>query len=428
MLIGHGLSIFEVLPDEAMGGYVDRGGGVEGIHDELEVHAVTFRDQDRSFALVVADLVCVNVDVVAAVRHAVAATHGIEACWVAATHTHAGPETGCRPGGASTPPTVSARLVQTASNAVGRALATEAEATLSLSRSQIPGVAGRRAYDATDSLLPVDALAIHSPAGLVGVLVMSPIHPTVQGSSNRLCSADLNGAIRRALTTRLAAGGRAPWVTVATGAAGDISTRHTRRARTWEEIDRLGGLLADALARQLDDPTNRATAAPQSGLSTPHAATIELRPKLRSGALTSSPAQNSATAAGRNSLTYQQGLQIAAEIIAGARGTPYSVQLQAVRIGGIDLLAVPAELFLSLGEDIRAAAPSPNEFALIGYANGYLGYLPNRAAFTDPAYEVLASPVEPGSGETFVQAAVELLDSSRAHHAHHQPRQENDGY
>ena len=50
---------------------------------------------------------------------------------------------------------------------------------------------------------------------------------------------------------------------------------------------------------------------------------------------------------------------------------------------------------------------------LVGYANGYAGYLPTRAAFGEatahpdrPAYEVLISQVAPGEPERALASAL----------------------
>ena len=46
---------------------------------------------------------------------------------------------------------------------------------------------------------------------------------------------------------------------------------------------------------------------------------------------------------------------------------------------------------------------------LLGYTNGYVGYIPSRAAYADMDYEVLMSPFAPGSGERLANALRMLL-------------------
>ncbi|RIQ17202.1 hypothetical protein DY240_22520, partial [Jiangella rhizosphaerae] len=241
MRIGHGAQLFEVVPGEPMGGYADRSHGVGGVLDPLEVHVVTFAACRHRFALVVADLICVNTDIAERVRAALREVR-IDACWVAATHTHAGPEAGCSPGGEPTPPEVARRLLAAAVGAAKAAIADEQEARLTSTRAHIAALAGRRTAGAPEDLdIPVDALVVTTARGVTGVVTVSPVHPTVLPADHHDVSADLNGAIRRAL----AAPGR--WAVAATGAAGDISTRHTRRGRSPAELDRLAALVAAEL-------------------------------------------------------------------------------------------------------------------------------------------------------------------------------------
>ena len=66
-------------------------------------------------------------------------------------------------------------------------------------------------------------------------------HPTVLGHGNRLISADLFGAAQKSAES--ATGAPCAFVQ---GAAGDLSTRFTRRKQSFAEVDRLGTLLAEA--------------------------------------------------------------------------------------------------------------------------------------------------------------------------------------
>jgi hypothetical protein len=390
MRVSHGMARLAVVPGEPMGGYADRVGGVDGEAEPLEVHALAVDDR---FVLVVADVACVNTDVVEAIR----ADLGVAACWVAATHTHAGPEPGCRPGGDVTPPGLADRLVHAARSAVEAALGDGVPATVSpAGRIWVDGLGGRRSAAATEpQVVPIDTAVVRDGAGrLLGLLVVQPVHPTVLPASNRRTSADLTGAIRRAVAERVPGDA---WVMVATGAAGDISTRHTRRGRDEAELDRLGALVADAIT--IDSP-----AASLEGVRGPVAASVVLGPKNADDLPGLAGMRRTGIAR-----TFEQGLESATSLLA-APAVERRVRLEAVSVGGVDLVAVPGELFLSLGDRIRADARRPDQTVVIGYANGYLGYLPTSEAFADPDYEVLVSPVRRGSGELVAQAAAALTD------------------
>ncbi len=82
--------------------------------------------------------------------------------------------------------------------------------------------------------------------------------------------------------------------------------------------------------------------------------------------------------------------------------------LEAWRLGGcLDLVAVPGELFTSIGA--RAEAHAARATWIVGYANGYLGYVPDREAYTAQTYEALASPYAPEVGARIATAMTELL-------------------
>lgn len=406
MRVGHGAARLAVRDGEPMGGYADRVGGVAGERDPLEVHAVSFRSDGsfrshgRRFVLVVCDLICVNEDLAGAVRSAVAPL-GVPVCWVTATHTHAGPESGCQPGGADTSPDLAARVVAAAVAATAAAVGDETAAAGSVARAVLPGLAGVRSSGPEPFPLPVDALAMHADGALRGLLVVLPAHPTVLPADNRAVSADLVGALRRTAAGTLGTAGRPPWVVVATGAAGDVSTRHTRRDRTPAEADRLAGLAAAALRDALD--TARPVWSGANGaLRGPRLRRIEL-PAKRPGDV---PEHADGAASDRTAYVRRQGAALAADLLAAGRTEPYAVTLAALALGDLRLLAVPAEPYLSVAETVIAATPGPT--LVLGYANGYLGYLPDLPAYTSAGYEVLSSAVRPGSAEAVAAAGTEL--------------------
>lgn len=236
MTVGYGSVVLHVPEGVPMGGYLDRQGMSAGTLDPLEVSAVTWSDGERRFALAVADVICVNDDLAARARRAA----GCE-LWLAATHTHAGPETGCVPGGGATPEPWLDLVAEAARAAVHRAVDSERPCEGVALGGDLRGVGADRSRPDAEAVVPLDVIAVVD-GGLAGVVVVLPVHPTVLPAANRRVSADLPGAVRRALRARL---GPDVWVVVATGAAGDISTRHTRRGQDTTELARLGALVAD---------------------------------------------------------------------------------------------------------------------------------------------------------------------------------------
>ena len=92
-----------------------------------------------------------------------------------------------------------------------------------------------------------------------------------------------------------------------------------------------------------------------------------------------------------------------------------SCELQAVRIGDIALLAHPTELFAEFGLELKANSPFPHTL-IVGYANDFLGYVPNEADFARQGYaaDTVPSmldlfPFASNVGRVFTEASLQLL-------------------
>lgn len=422
--VGHGCARLPVELGEAMGGYADREQGVAGAYDPLEVHVLALEaegNRQQQWVLVVIDLVCVNIDCVRAVRRVLREELGVTGTWVSATHTHAGPHSGCQPGGGDTPDDLVARVVDASLAAAREALQSLGPpASIDHVRLMVRGLAGDRTRpDAGTALVPVDVVIVHGKGGLQGALVVTPVHPTVLGADNDRLSSDLSGGVRRAVRRRLAVRAGGPvWVVSATGAAGDISTRFSRRSRTPAEIDRLAELVAEPLSAAVvsllgaasgvgSDVSEEFSAAAGHVVLDGRRPTEELDGDAVISAALSSMTGGEDEESGRLAHVVRQGLAIASGRRVADLPTSFTVELQAVRIGEVAFVAIPAELFLALGTRITSAAIPPSSTVVLGYTNGYLGYLPTRGAAA--GYETLVTPVVPGSGERVARLATDLV-------------------
>jgi hypothetical protein len=95
------------------------------------------------------------------------------------------------------------------------------------------------------------------------------------------------------------------------------------------------------------------------------------------------------------------------------RGRPIEAEVQVISLGDqIAWVGLPGEIFVELGKAIKAASPFP--YTIVAeLANGSIGYVPNRRAYPEGAYEVISSRVAAGGGELLVDAAVRLLMAHR---------------
>jgi hypothetical protein len=92
------------------------------------------------------------------------------------------------------------------------------------------------------------------------------------------------------------------------------------------------------------------------------------------------------------------------------------VEVQALRIGEVFVAAHPAELFTSLGLDLRRRWPHEHLFVL-GYSNGSIGYLPDAAEIERGGYAALQSPrftgqapFTPESGPRLIEGLLRVLE------------------
>lgn len=91
------------------------------------------------------------------------------------------------------------------------------------------------------------------------------------------------------------------------------------------------------------------------------------------------------------------------------KGKPIEAEVQVFGIGDIGIVALPGEIFVELGLDIKERSPFKHTFILT-LSNNSIGYIPNEPAFKYGAYEVEVSEIAPGQGERLSETSVKLLN------------------
>jgi len=97
--------------------------------------------------------------------------------------------------------------------------------------------------------------------------------------------------------------------------------------------------------------------------------------------------------------------------LAPLQGQERTTWIQAIRIGDVALVGVPAEFFTSLGVDLKRRSPLRHTL-IAELSNDWIGYLPDREAHELGGYQVWTgfhSYAEPGTGERLVDQAVQML-------------------
>jgi hypothetical protein len=405
-------------------GYGARVSGASGVHDPLHARALVIEGDDgTTVALVVADLLQILPRLQGEVASRVLARTGItrERLQLAGTHTHSGPDLE-RPSAAEQ--VIGDRLVEV----VERAWQARRDAVAAVGVGHVDGIGANRRpgggpVDDRVTVTRFDALD-GSP---VATHVNYGCHPTTLGPDNTLYSADYPGVLCRLVDA--AVGG----VTIfSTGPQGDVNPGGYSPEgsmvgvvvswRTFDSAERYGRALADVTLEV------RASLVPvASPRAWGGARTLELRrkplPEPGSARRVAEQARAAATAVEAAALspdaTYHSLVAAAyAELLASqaadpGRDGPVHLRVSALALGPLLHVGVEGELFVALGQRIRAALGDETT-CIAALCDGTVGYIPTEDAFAIGGYEPNASLLVPGEGERLVDAVIELASAAPA--------------
>lgn len=95
--------------------------------------------------------------------------------------------------------------------------------------------------------------------------------------------------------------------------------------------------------------------------------------------------------------------------VAERNGRSFEVEVQVLRMGrDLVWVGLPGEIFVEHGLELKLK--SPVRWTIVAtQSNGALGYVPDRRAYAQGAYEVLSARVVEGSGEKLVEKALEMI-------------------
>ncbi|MFD1717365.1 neutral/alkaline non-lysosomal ceramidase N-terminal domain-containing protein [Georgenia deserti] len=410
-----GVAVRDITPDPgaAMSGFAARTRPVSGVHDRLEVRALTVADT----AVVTVDVV--GLDGATCARIAQECVLPAERVLVHATHTHGGPVSmQARLGGPLDRAWLD-RVVRAAVEAVAEAHATATEVTVhggygppcDLARNR------RRPDGPVDRDVPVIRF-VRRDGRVLATVVSYACHPVVLGGDNTLLTADYPGVVRRVLAEETGAP-----VLFLTGCAGDANNGHSpdptapgapSADRTFDACEQAGADVADAADRamptDLDGPVR--AAARRVG--------IELVPadaEQTERDLTAWQAQAREAEPGVRALLDEWSAWARAHL-AEPRPAHLEVPVTVLRWGRAVLVGLPGEPFATAGRTVRSilAADDPDAVTVVaGYTGECFGYLPAREEYPSGGYEVcdahryygMPGPAAPGSLEQLVEAAAE---------------------
>lgn len=432
-------TLVEVTPPAGhpLGGYLSRHNAVStGTHDPLTATLLHLCDHAGGGVLwVTLDALGIEASTADRIRRGVATAAGVSAdtVLVCASHTHSGPDAwlpGVPPSSAA--PDLDGSLVDDLVDRLVAAAAGLGENRRPVAASWSTVTSVGVGMNRNDPGGPHDdsagVLALRGEEGeIVAVVVDYACHPTVLGHDNLRYSADFPGAARAVVaaalrSTGLAAGRDAapPVVAFLQGAAGDVSTRFTRRAQSFAEAARLGGMLGAASARG----ALAAEAGPCPGAAVVRRDTVELPVRslptsvetreqvARAEAACRRVAGSPATPQARIAQCKYEGALVLNALREADLPATMRLPFAVVAFGDVAWVHLPVELFDSFRAAITAASPFPHT-RVVGYTDGYFGYVADATAHANGTYEALSSFFDAAAGTTLVDASVRLLKRSR---------------
>lgn len=405
-----------------MSGYIERKQGNIGVHDELFTRCVVLYDGRTKLIFISNDLLEVDREITLSVRMAINEKYEVpyENIMICSTHTHSGP--------AITTWDLSVKdyiqndnikrikkeITQTIIDNVILCLSDLRPVNIGFIKSECSEIAGNRVEINSISDYSVNIMQITDNYNdVLALMINYTCHPTVLGSNNLLISADFPGVLVKRLENHFINS----TAVFFNGACGNQSTRFKRKGQNFDEVERMGGLLFDSVINSLSEikytDASILLNAKIKNVTFPKKnfppreeliKNLEYAEKVKNNVIDKDlpPGEK------RIAITKYQGALIAlglSDIL--EKSGDIKSEIQIFRIGNIEIVGVPVELFVEYGLDIKSRSLSPNTI-IAGYANEVLGYVYTREAAEKGSYEVYASPFSADAGEFIVDTVLEM--------------------
>ena len=403
-------------------GYVARKGNSLGIHDPLLGQVLLLDLGEQQLVLISLDLLGITLEWTQQIREGIAQAIGVptDHTLVACSHTHSGAAGFMPPSPGITSfedPKLKKSVARKLIGAAIRAKQGLLPAQIGVGRGNVRGI-GLNRNDPLNGPVDDEVIVmnvIDIDGNPIAVWVNHGCHPTVLGPENLYYSADYPGAMRSNLrkiypnTVFL----------FTNGASGDVSTRFTRRDQSYNEVERMGRLLAGEVLKVMQ--TNN----PQQGVKL-SAITKEIELKFRSfpdkhttqleierfkAKLEKLIASGASHGEIRRAITRVQGAEGQAEMANGIRGRSSNTsQIQILTIGDLTLVGLPGETFTSTVLDIKSSSSKSN-ICVVSYANDYQGYFPDAFSINTGSYETLISPYNVDVAKMLSETVIGLIQN-----------------
>ncbi len=413
MRIGFSKQDITPPPGTELGGYAGHR-PCAGVHDPLYCKAVVLEQDGVRYGLLAFDLLCVDEALYERIARELSplgiAPERLIAC---AIHTHASPR-GVIPGEgplakvnlASDPkdeafPAYIHSVVEAAVCACRQAAEQLEAFEVRVAMGDMPQVGSDR-HTGGAVRGAMTAVQCITRSGKNLILYNFPCHPTVMSAANLQVSADFVADIEKLLGADLAV--------FCNGAAGDVSTRFTRKESTFEECVRFARVAADRI-RELLETASFEEPSPLRGIHervTLAARQVESEEEAARRLDELTQQWKAAEAAGADGATlrtlksYAEGAGLNLQFARTMKGiSEFSLPVTVFTFGGLFAATIPGELFSALMPD--------EPIMVISYANGYYRYIADKGSYDAGYYEALAAILARGEGERLMERVTDMI-------------------
>ncbi|MEV6287942.1 hypothetical protein [Kribbella sp. NPDC051770] len=388
-------------PGHRMDGYAARSGLATGTADPLQATIIWLSTEDSPGVLWLSlDAIAAGTELTAELAAAAASAAGIPAAnvLVCASHTHSGPSGWTGEIHPVIPAERERTLIDQLVTAIADVSLVRRPVRATWRTTEVIGLGTNRhrrngPHDNTAGILALYDLT----GSLQAILLDFACHPTAHGPENLLWSADWPGATRAALAPTV--------VGYLQGAAGDVSPRFTRQSRGPAEVTRLGRILAEEVTDAFKSPgLDLPDEAPTIHRTTAH---LPVR-TLPTTTSTPEPTAQGDSPSQRIAQTRADGVRGQSLMSTTTLPPAYDLPLSRVTLGPVTWLHLPVELFAAHGIYLQATSPHPIT-RVIGYTDGYFGYIVDPDAAHHETYEALITYFDQPATNTLLGTAADLL-------------------
>ncbi len=389
-----------------MRGYAMRTGKSIGVLDELYCRVLALRTGGETFLWATLDLCRLEEAISDYMRTVIGAKYSVpvEHIIISTIHTHSGPDVSFENEGEDR----NKRKAEYRSYMVSQVFAAVdecfergfLETEPFMVKGSIEGVYGNRNYKDKPGDKEVNIILFRNANHVAAGIFNLTCHPTVLGIHNMKISSDLLGNVGKALDEKY----QTTFITIQ-GACGDMGNRQYRQGNDERELWRV----RDEIMAQIDgfagvetpcclraDQVNicRYTVKCQYSKEQIQAQIEEDQRKL-----------DAAETEDDKKLLWSGIRHLKQKLKMG--GADVALNTVIYRLGDLDMVTIPGELFSAFGLQIKAAMEAPMRIVW-GYANYSAGYIVEKDEY-GKGYESMSTPFPQGEAEQYVKKVIDSL-------------------